>query len=145
LEHEVTRQFEQWKQTGQKLGEVVKETRGFDAARGVTFAQRGKEEASDYRYFPDPDLVPVTVSAEFLDGIKGSLCEFPADRRKRLAATYQLSDYDVRVIVDQGMPLADYFEEVAKLCGDGKQACNWVTQDILREMKERDLTIDRFP
>ena len=145
LEHEVTRQYEQWQKTGQKLGDVAKETRGFDAARGVTFPQRGKEEAADYRYFPDPDLVPVTVSSEFRDQVRGSLCEFPADRRKRLAATYILSDYDVRVIVDQGKSFADYYEEVARLCNDGKQACNFVTQDILREMKERDLTIETFP
>lgn len=145
LEYEVKRQLEQWEKTGQKLGDVAKETRGFDAARGVTFAQRGKEEASDYRYFPDPDLVPVTVSSAFLDQVRESLCEFPADRRKRTAVAYQLSDYDVRVIVDQGRAFADYFEEVAKLCGDGKQASNWVTQDVLREMNERRLTIDQFP
>lgn len=145
LEYEIERQLEHWKKTGEKFGDVAKETRGFDAARGVTFAQRGKEEASDYRYFPDPDLVPVTVSGEFLEQIKAALCEFPADRRKRLAAACQLSDYDVRVIVGQGRPFADYFEEVARLCGDGKQAANWVTQDVLREMNERRLTIDEFP
>jgi aspartyl-tRNA(Asn)/glutamyl-tRNA(Gln) amidotransferase subunit B len=145
LEHEVKRQYEEWQKTGKKLGEVAKETRGFDAARGVTFPQRGKEEASDYRYFPDPDLVPVTVSPEFLAEIKSSLCEFPADRRARFTAAYQLSNYDVRVIVDQGAEFADYFEEVAKLCGDGKLACNWVTQDVLREMKERELAIADFP
>jgi aspartyl-tRNA(Asn)/glutamyl-tRNA(Gln) amidotransferase subunit B len=145
LEYEVKRQFEEWQKTGNKLGEVPKETRGFDAGRGVTFPQRGKEEASDYRYFPDPDLVPVTVSEEFLAGIKATLGEFPADRRKRLAATYILSNYDVRVVVDQGETFVDYFEEVAKLCGDGKMACNWVTQDVLREMNERHWSIAQFP
>lgn len=145
LEHEVQRQFEQWRKTGEKLGDVPKETRGFDAARGVTFAQRGKEEASDYRYFPDPDLVPVTVSNEFLDELRASLPEFPIPRRKRFVEQHLLSDYDVRVIVDQGRAFADYFEEVAQLCGDGKQACNWVTQDVLREMNERQLAIHEFP
>ncbi|MSR58179.1 MAG: Asp-tRNA(Asn)/Glu-tRNA(Gln) amidotransferase subunit GatB [Planctomycetaceae bacterium] len=145
LEYEVARQLDQWKATGQKIGDVAKETRGYDAARGVTFAQRGKEEASDYRYFPDPDLVPVTVSSEFLEQIKGTLCEFPADRRKRLAATFQLSDYDIRVVVGQGRAFADYFEEVATLSDDGKQACNWMTQDVLRELNERHLTIGEFP
>ena len=145
LEFEIKRQLEEWQKTGKKLGEVAKETRGWDAARGITVSQRGKEEASDYRYFPDPDLVPVTVSEEFLDGIRKTLCEFPADRRKRLAVTYQLSDYDVRVIVDQGSVFAGYFEEVAKTCGDGKQACNWLTQDVLREMNERNLSIAAFP
>lgn len=145
LEHEEKRQLEEWKKTGKKFGEVSKETRGFDAVRGVTFSQRGKEEASDYRYFPDPDLVPVTVSAAFLEAIRNSLCEFPAERRKRFAEAYQLSDYDARVIVDQGLAFANYFEEVAKLCGDGKLASNWVTQDVLREMKERNVAIAEFP
>ena len=145
LEYEIQRQYEEWQKTGKKLGEVPKETRGWDAAHGVTFAQRGKEEASDYRYFPDPDLVPVTVSPEFLDSIRATLCEFPAERRKRLIAAYGLSDYDARVTIDQGEAFVDYFEEVARLCGDGKQACNWVTQDVLREMNERHLTINHFP
>src|SRR5262245_39574128 len=145
LEYEVKRQYEEWQKTGKKLGDVPKETRGWDAARSVTFAQRGKEEASDYRYFPDPDLVPVTVSNELLDSIRATLCEFPAERRKRLMATYGLSDYDARVTIDQGQAFVDYFEEVARLCGDGKQACNWATQDVLREMNERNLTIGRFP
>lgn len=145
IEFEVKRQFEEWQKTGKKLGEVAKETRGWDAVRGITLSQRGKEEASDYRYFPDPDLVPVTVSEEFLDSVRNAMCEFPADKRARLAVTYQLSDYDVRVLVDQGIVFADYFEEVAKACGDGKQACNWVTQDVLREMNERHLSIEEFP
>lgn len=145
LEFEVQRQFEEWQKTGKKLGDVPKETRGWDAARNATFAQRGKEEASDYRYFPDPDLVPVTVSEEELEAVKSSLCEFPADRRKRFKEGYLLSDYDAAVIVGQGTELADYFETVAGGCGDPKQAANWVTQDILREMKERNLTIAAFP
>jgi aspartyl-tRNA(Asn)/glutamyl-tRNA(Gln) amidotransferase subunit B len=145
LEFEVKRQFDEWQKTGNKLGDVAKETRGWDAVRGETFTQRGKEEASDYRYFPDPDLVPVTVHREFLDSIRATLGEFPADRRKRLGAAYGLSMYDARVTVDQGQPFVDYFEEVAELCGDGKQACNWVTQDVLREMNERNLSIGKFP
>jgi aspartyl-tRNA(Asn)/glutamyl-tRNA(Gln) amidotransferase subunit B len=111
----------------------------------VTFAQRGKEEASDYRYFPDPDLVPVAVDSAFLDTVRQSFCEFPADRRRRLAAAWQLSDYDVRVTVDQGREFVDFFEEVAAICRDGKQACNWVTQDVLRELNERRVPIGEFP
>jgi aspartyl-tRNA(Asn)/glutamyl-tRNA(Gln) amidotransferase subunit B len=145
IEYEIKRQYEEWENTGKKLGEVTKETRGWDAVHGKTVPQRGKEEASDYRYFPDPDLVPVTVGAEFLDAIRATLGEFPADLRKRFNAEYSLSDYDARVVVDQGKKFADYFEEVARLCGDGKQACNWVTQDVLREMNERNLPIDEFP
>jgi aspartyl-tRNA(Asn)/glutamyl-tRNA(Gln) amidotransferase subunit B len=145
LEYEVQRQVRQWEETGLKLGDVPKETRGWDADRGVTFAQRGKEEASDYRYFPDPDLVPVIVSDELQDEIRDSLQEFPADRRRRFQVAYQLSVYDASVIIDQGAAFADYFEDVAKTCGEGKQAANWVTQDVLREMNERKLAIVDFP
>ena len=145
LEHEVPRQLAEWERTGHKLGDVPKSTRGWDANRGVTFPQRGKEEASDYRYFPDPDLVPVTVGEDWIQEIRNTLCEFPADRRKRFQAAFQLSDYDVGVIIDQGRAFADYFERVAEECGDGKQAANWITQDVLREMKERNSSIDEFP
>ena len=144
MEYEAPRQFEEWKETGHCLGDVPKQTRGWDANRNVTVAQRGKEEASDYRYFPDPDLVPVVVDAEEIQKIRESLCEFPADRRSRFEAAYELSAYDAAVIIDQGIAFADYFEEVARECGDGKQAANWVTQDILRELKERKTAIDDF-
>lgn len=145
IEYETARQFETWKQTGKVFGEVPKETRGYDAARNVTFAQRGKEEASDYRYFPDPDLVPVEVSEKFLNEVRGTLCEFPAVRRTRYQSEHGLSEYDAAVLIDQGRGLADYFDAVASGCGDGKQACNWLTQDILREMNNRKLSIAEFP
>ncbi|HUE13531.1 MAG TPA: Asp-tRNA(Asn)/Glu-tRNA(Gln) amidotransferase subunit GatB [Planctomycetaceae bacterium] len=145
IEYEAQRQFEQWKQTGHKLGDVPKETRGWDAERGVTFAQRGKEEASDYRYFPDPDLVPVTVSEDWKRRLHDQFCEFPATKRRRFETAYQLSHYDASVIVAQGQSFAAYFERVAATGGDAKQAANWVTQDVLREMKERKTSIEEFP
>jgi aspartyl-tRNA(Asn)/glutamyl-tRNA(Gln) amidotransferase subunit B len=145
IEFEATRQFEDWQRTGHKLGDVPKETRGWDAERAVTFAQRGKEEASDYRYFPDPDLVPVTVSEEHKARIRGQFCEFPAAKRHRFQTEHRLSPYDASVIVAQGQSFADYFERVAAACGDAKQAANWVTQDVLREMKERKLPIEEIP
>lgn len=78
IEFEVARQIEDWERTHAKIGDVPKQTRGWDANRCATFAQRGKEEASDYRYFPDPDLTPVTVSDEFFAEVKAELCELPA-------------------------------------------------------------------
>lgn len=144
LEHVIGRQVEAWNETGHRLGDVPKETWGWDAERGVSFAQRGKEEASDYRYFPDPDLVPVTVTDERIEEIQKSLCELPAARRNRLQIDSQLSHYDASVIIDQGQGFADYFEEVADGCGDSKQAANWVTQDVLRDLNERKLSISRF-
>jgi aspartyl-tRNA(Asn)/glutamyl-tRNA(Gln) amidotransferase subunit B len=123
---------------------VPKETRGWDADRGQTFAQRGKEDAADYRYFPDPDLVPVTTTDEQLDAIRATLCVFPADRRKCYVNDLGLSAYDASVIVDQGREFADYFDEVASACGDGKQAANWLTQDVQRELNDRKVEISEF-
>ena len=145
LEYESTRQFEEFQKTGVKLGDPGgnKVTRGWDANRNVSFEQRGKEEASDYRYFPDPDLVPVTVSEEKLEEIRQATCELPASRRNRLQTAYGLSEYDASVVIDQGGAFADYYEIVAK-GSDGKQAANWVTQDVLREMNERKVDIDAF-
>jgi aspartyl-tRNA(Asn)/glutamyl-tRNA(Gln) amidotransferase subunit B len=144
-EYEAKRQFEEFQKTGQRLGQVPKKTFGWDMDRGKTYPLREKEEASDYRYFPDPDLVPVTVTDAFLEEIRATLGEFPAARRERFVEAWGLSEYDAGVIITQGQDWADYFETVAQTCGDGKQAANWVTQDVLRETNDRKLTIDRFP
>ena len=144
MEYESRRQFQEWKETRKRMGEVPKETRGWDERREMTFAQRGKEEASDYRYFPDPDLVPVTVSDAFFEEVRSELCELPAARRVRFQQEYGLSTYDAGVLIDQGLTFADYFEDVARACGDGKLATNWVTQDVLREMNERKVSVDEF-
>ena len=147
IEFEIARQREEFSSTGRKLGDpgVEKETRGWDADRGITFAQRGKEEASDYRYFPDPDLAPITVRPEERSAVKIGLCELPAARRQRYQTDRGLSAYDAAVIVDQGRRVADYFDRVADLCGDAKQAANWVTQDVLRELNDRRCGIEAFP
>lgn len=147
IEYEARRQADEWKQSGVRMGEAggEKETRGWDAERNVTFSQRGKEEAADYRYFPDPDLAPVVVTDELIAEISSAMSEPPADRRTRIAAAYALSEYDAAVIIDQGRDFADYYESVAEQCGDGKLAANWVTQDVLRELNERNLEITAFP
>jgi aspartyl-tRNA(Asn)/glutamyl-tRNA(Gln) amidotransferase subunit B len=147
VEFEIARQLREFQQSGRKLGDpgTEKETRGWDAERNRTFAQRGKEEASDYRYFPDPDLAPVTVGDDQVRRIRSELCELPAARRTRFREQLGLSAYDAAVLINQGRPLADYFERVAGLCGDAKQAANWVTQDVLRELNDRRLSIGEFP
>lgn len=147
IEYEVLRQIKEFEQTGRKLGDpgVEKETRGWDPQRNMTFPQRGKEAAADYRYFPDPDLLPVTVSRETVEQIRASLAEPPARKRVRFQKELGLSDYDSNVLVNQGAELSAYFEEVYRICGDAKQAANWVTQDVLRELKDRNLTITEFP
>jgi aspartyl-tRNA(Asn)/glutamyl-tRNA(Gln) amidotransferase subunit B len=145
LTYESRRQYEVWRENGQQLGDVPKQTRGWDDVDEVTRAQRHKEESSDYRYFPDPDLVPVTVTEERIEQVRAELGELPADLRHRLELTYNLTPYDSDVLVNRGRPLVEYYVETAELAGDGKLASNWVTQDVLRELKERKLTIGEFP
>ncbi|WP_339730002.1 Asp-tRNA(Asn)/Glu-tRNA(Gln) amidotransferase subunit GatB [uncultured Gimesia sp.] len=145
IEYEVQRQWKEWQQTGLAMEKMSKETRGWDADRGITLEQRGKEDAADYRYFPDPDLAPVTVTDAEREHVANELCERPAQRRARFEESYQLSAYDAAVIIDQGMAVADYFETVAEGCDNGKQAANWVTQDVLRELNDRGVEISEFP
>src|SRR5947209_7573656 len=122
LKYEAERQYEEFRQTGKRLGEVPKATAGWDDARGATRVQRRKEEASDYRYFPDPDLVPVVVDAAWREGVRAGLGELPAAQRVRLQGQYGLSAYDAGVLTRQGRAFTKYFEEVAALCGDAKEA-----------------------
>jgi aspartyl-tRNA(Asn)/glutamyl-tRNA(Gln) amidotransferase subunit B len=145
LDYEAERQFREWQETGKRLGQSPKQTRGWDDAAGVTRGQRSKEESSDYRYFPDPDLVPVTVTPQQIEEVRQSLGELPAALRRRLETDYGLSTYDADVLVNQGQEVVDYFLAVADGCGDGKAASNWVTQDVLRVLKETDATIGKFP
>jgi aspartyl-tRNA(Asn)/glutamyl-tRNA(Gln) amidotransferase subunit B len=144
IEYEAKRQVVQWNKTGQKIGEVPKQTRGWDAERGVTFGQREKEESSDYRYFPDPDLVPVTMTSDQIDHIRQQLPETPRSRESRFTTMMGLSPYDASVIVDQGPAFTDYFESVADGCGDAKIAANWMTQDVLRDLKSGGRQIEQF-
>jgi aspartyl-tRNA(Asn)/glutamyl-tRNA(Gln) amidotransferase subunit B len=145
LDYEAQRQWQAWQQTHERFGDLPKQTRGWDDAAGVTRGQRSKEESSDYRYFPDPDLVPVTVTEEEIAKIRASLGELPAALRRRLESELGLSEYDADVLVNQGRPLIDYFLDVAVRTSDGKAAANWVTQDVLRSLKERGITIEAIP
>jgi aspartyl-tRNA(Asn)/glutamyl-tRNA(Gln) amidotransferase subunit B len=145
LTYEAGRQYEVWKETKQEIGDVPKQTRGWDDAANVTRGQRHKEESSDYRYFPDPDLVPVTVTPDRIAAVRESLGELPAELRRRLEITYGIKMYDSDVLVNQGRAAVEYFVELATLSGDGHAAANWVTQDVLRVMNDRNLTIEAFP
>ena len=145
MEYEAARQYEVWHETHQRLGNVPKQTRGWDDVANVTRGQRHKEESSDYRYFPDPDLVPVRVSAAEIDASRKSLGELPADLRHRLERTFAIKPYDSDVIVSAGRALVDYYVELAELCGDGKLASNWVQQDVMRTLNEQTIEIEKFP
>lgn len=132
MKYESARQFDEFQKTGQKLGDVPKATAGWDDTQGVTRIQRRKEEASDYRYFPEPDLVPVVIDDAWLDRIRSEMGELPAAQRRRLQSQYGLSIYDADVLVRQGRSVSAYFESVAQLCNDGKAACNWITNKLMR-------------
>ncbi len=145
LEYEASRQYRVWQETGQQLGQASKQTRGWDEAAGLTRPQRSKEESSDYRYLPDPDLVPITTSPAQVEQIRQSLGELPSALRARLVREGNLSDYDANVLINQGQELVDYYQAVAAKCNDPKTAANWVTQEVLRELKEREMTIAQIP
>jgi aspartyl-tRNA(Asn)/glutamyl-tRNA(Gln) amidotransferase subunit B len=125
-------------------GRIVQETRLFDAAQGKTYSMRSKEEAHDYRYFPEPDLPPLIVSAERRNSIAQALPELPEQRRRRFIEQYALPAYDAALLT-QTRGVADYFEETAKHAGNPKAASNWVMGEVLRNMKERQIEIEAVP
>jgi aspartyl-tRNA(Asn)/glutamyl-tRNA(Gln) amidotransferase subunit B len=145
LEYEARRQFDVWEETGQKLGDVPKQTRGWDDGAGVTRGQRSKEESSDYRYFPDPDLVPVAFSQEEIEQARPKADELPQAIRETLQAVHGLAPYDAGVLVNQGRDVVDFFLAAAGVAADAKGVANWVTQDVLRVLKEEGLPISEFP
>jgi aspartyl-tRNA(Asn)/glutamyl-tRNA(Gln) amidotransferase subunit B len=145
LAYEAVRQWEEWQATKAELGTTPKQTRGWDDPVGVTRAQRHKEESSDYRYFPDPDLVPVTVTAAEIATARAAMGDPPTVLRKDLETKWKISAYDADVLVNQGRELVAWFEELATLVGEGKVASNWMQQDVLRTLNERGGTIAEFP
>ncbi len=125
-------------------GRVVQETRLFDAARGTTHSMRSKEEAHDYRYFPEPDLPPLIVEADRRRAIEASMPELPEARRRRFIAEYGIPEYDAALLT-QTRGVADYFEATARQSGNAKAASNWVMGEMLRNMKERAIAIEAVP
>jgi aspartyl-tRNA(Asn)/glutamyl-tRNA(Gln) amidotransferase subunit B len=143
--YEAKRQYEEFEKTGVDIKHGSKATAGWDDAAGVTVIQRRKEEASDYRYFPEPDLAPVVVTDAWLQAVRDSLGETPAQRRSRLQQQYHLSAYDARVITAQGHDFADYFEAAAKDALDAKAVANWCTNEVLQLLNERKVGIRECP
>ena len=125
--------------------EVAKATAGWNDERGVTIVQRHKEEAADYRYFPEPDLMPVVVTAAEQAEVRAGLGELPAAQRQRLMTQYGLSAYDAEVISSQGRAFVAYFEEAARVGGDAVEAKNWTTNEVLQTLNEKKLAIGSFP
>jgi aspartyl-tRNA(Asn)/glutamyl-tRNA(Gln) amidotransferase subunit B len=135
LDYEIRRQIELIK----KGGQVVQETRLFNADEGVTYSMRGKEEAHDYRYFPEPDLLPLIVDDEWIDEIRKTLPELPAEKVERFIDEYNLPRYDVEIL-SSDKDLAHYFEETIKLFPEPKTVSNWIMTELLREFKEGNIS-----
>ncbi|MDW7709611.1 MAG: Asp-tRNA(Asn)/Glu-tRNA(Gln) amidotransferase subunit GatB [Deferrisomatales bacterium] len=114
-------------------GSVIQETRLFDSERGVTLSMRSKEEAHDYRYFPDPDLLPVVVDPAWMGEVARDLPELPDDKRRRFREQYALPRYDADLLC-QSRDVAAYFEEAVALHGDPKAVSNWIMGPLLREL-----------
>jgi aspartyl-tRNA(Asn)/glutamyl-tRNA(Gln) amidotransferase subunit B len=127
-------------ETGRVMEPGNKSTRGWDDEREVTVLQREKEEAHDYRYFPDPDLVPVEIKDDWLEDIKSKLCELPLSKQLRYVTENGLSDYDAGVLTSE-RSTAEFFEEVVDQGGDPKRACNIITQDLMKAANERGCSI----
>ena len=125
IEYEIARQI---RLIGEG-GEVIQETRGWDAERGITFSQRQKESAHDYRYFPEPDLVPIVVDEAWENRIAESLPELPLPRKRRFEEQYGLSDYDAGVLTAT-RAMADYYEAVVSAGAPPKQAANWLMVEL---------------
>src|SRR4030095_11623084 len=140
LEYEIDRQIE----LIEGGGRVVQETRLWDSAAGRTVSMRSKEEAHDYRYFPEPDLPPLLVNEARIATVRETMPELPEARRQRLIAAYRIPP-DAAGVLHASAGLGDYFEKVAAASGNPKAASNWVMGELLRTMKERGATIDQVP
>jgi aspartyl-tRNA(Asn)/glutamyl-tRNA(Gln) amidotransferase subunit B len=137
LDYEIERQID----IVEHGGRVMQETRLFDSAQGRTYSMRSKEEAHDYRYFPEPDLPPLILDEPRRSAIARALPELPEARMARFVRDYGLPSYDADLLT-QSRRLADYFEETAKSSGNPKAASNWIMGELLRTMKERGVAID---
>jgi aspartyl-tRNA(Asn)/glutamyl-tRNA(Gln) amidotransferase subunit B len=140
LDYEIKRQIKVL-EDGRK---IVQETRLWDPTRGITESMRGKEEAHDYRYFPEPDLVPIVVEQQWIDEIKKSLPELPDIKIKRFISEYALPEHDADFLTSE-KPLADWFEEAVKLGGQPKIVANWVQGDLMRLLNEENKSIEECP
>ena len=121
-------------------GKIVQETRRYDSNKDITTPMRSKEVANDYRYFPEPDLLPIVIDDEYIAGIRAELPELPDAKKERFSKEYNLNNYDAGVLTAT-REMAEYFEEVAKGCGDPKLAANWVTGDLSALLNKNDLDI----
>ena len=140
IEYEVDRQIKILEQGDS----IIQETRLYDSNKGVTFSMRSKEEAHDYRYFPEPDLVPVEISDEWIKETMSELPELPEKKRERFIQNYKIPEYDAGVLT-ASKEIADYYEKSASLYPEFKVISNWVMGELLRELKNDGQKINESP
>jgi aspartyl-tRNA(Asn)/glutamyl-tRNA(Gln) amidotransferase subunit B len=140
LEYEISRQIG----VIEDGGKVVQETRLWDTSTGRTHSMRSKEEAHDYRYFPEPDLPPLLVDEMRIERVRSTMPELPEARSRRFVSEYGIPAYDAGVLT-QSAALADYFEATAKAAGNAKAASNWIMGELLRTLKERGQSVSEIP
>lgn len=140
IQHEIERQSD----ILEDGGDVVQETRLYDADRDETRSMRSKEVANDYRYFPEPDLLPVVIDDAYVSALRESLPELPMAKRHRFSDQYGLGNYDASVL-SGSRALADYYETVVERCGDAKIAANWVQVELLGQLNRNELALASSP
>jgi aspartyl-tRNA(Asn)/glutamyl-tRNA(Gln) amidotransferase subunit B len=136
IEYEIERQIDVVER-GEK---VIQETRLWDPDKNKTFTMRSKEEAQDYRYFPDPDLLPLTVSDDLISKMKAELPELPIARKNRFISAHGLPEHDAEVLTSE-KDLADFYEETAKVSKNFKSSANWIMTEVIRELNDNKLEI----
>ena len=137
IEFETKRQIEVLEQGGK----IYQETRRFDDAKGIGYAMRTKEDAQDYRYFPEPDLAPICMSEEYIQNLKDNLPEMPHIKKERYISEYGLPEYDASILT-LSIETATYFEKVVEKCNNPKIASNWIMGDFARMLNESEITIN---
>jgi len=140
LAYEIERQIE----VLESGGKIVRETRRWDPDSQKTISMRSKEWAHDYRYFPEPDLVPIVLEKAWIDAVRATIAELPEARKRRFMEEYGLSEYDAGVLTAQ-KAFADYYEECTRLHDNYKAICNWIMGGVLRELNERKITLGDLP
>ncbi|MCB0311432.1 MAG: Asp-tRNA(Asn)/Glu-tRNA(Gln) amidotransferase subunit GatB, partial [Bdellovibrionales bacterium] len=140
LEYEIARQLSILKRGEQ----VIQETLLFDSDAGVTRAMRGKEESDDYRYFPDPDLPPLTIEERRIREIRANMPKFPDELREELILQFGLSEYDARVITAE-RSFVRYFQAAVEVCSEAKIVCNWITSELFGALKREGIEFENSP
>ena len=144
VQRALTYEIERQRSILEQGGKVIQETRLWDENKGITRSMRGKEEAHDYRYFPDPDLMPVVIDKDWIEEIRKTLPELPDVKKQRFKQVYGLPEYDAEVLTSE-KDLAEYFERVVKWGSEAKLASNWVMSEVLRKLNEEKREIQECP